>query len=90
MALSAPAAPVPARPSARRNDKDGDVIGLSLSSISKPYVHAGVVQTVALRNIRDHGYLSVYASALVAEGKVARNATSIQVGHLGSLRVQGS
>ncbi|HEY7390226.1 MAG TPA: substrate-binding domain-containing protein [Bryobacteraceae bacterium] len=90
MAISAPAVPGAGEAVRQSQRKDVDVIGLSLPSISKSYVHAGLVQTVVLWNVRDLGYLSVYASALVAEGKVARSATSLQVGRLRSLRVQGS
>jgi rhamnose transport system permease protein len=49
-----------------------------------------VVQTVVLWSTRDLGYLAVYASALLAEGKIPQSATSIQAGRLGSLQIQGS
>ena len=67
-----------------------DVIGLSLPSISKPYVHEGVVQTVVLWSTRDLGYLAVYASSLLAQNTIPQGATSIEAGRLGSLRIQGS
>lgn len=90
MAISAPAVPGSGEAvrQARRNDVD--VIGLSLPSISKPYVHDGVVQTVILWSTRDLGYLAVYASALLVEGKIPQGTTAIHAGRLGSLRVRGS
>jgi rhamnose transport system permease protein len=90
MAISAPAVPGAGEAVRQAERKDVDVIGLSLPSICKPYVHEGVVQTVVLWSVRDLGYLSVYASALVAEGKFPPAAASIEAGRLGSLRVQGS
>ena len=90
MAISAPAVPGSGEAvrQARRNDVD--VIGLSLPSISKPYVHDGVVQSVVLWSTRDLGYLAVYASALLVEGKIPQGATAIHAGRLGPLRVRGS
>ena len=90
MAISAPAVPGSGEAvrQARRNDVD--VIGLSLPSISKPYVHDGVVQTVVLWSTRDLGYLAVYASALLVEGKIPQGASAIHAGRLGPLRVRGS
>lgn len=66
------------------------MIGLSLPSITKPYVHEGFVQTVVLWSTRDLGYLAVFAGSLLAEGKIPPGAGSIQAGRLGSLRIQGS
>ena len=50
MAISAPAVPGAAEAVRQANRKDVNVIGLSLPNINKPYVHAGVVQTVVLWN----------------------------------------
>ena len=90
MAISAPAVPGAGEAVRQAGRKDVDVIGLSLPSITKPYVHEGVVQTVVLWSTRDLGYLAVFASSLLAEGKIPPGATSIQAGRLGSLRIQGS
>jgi rhamnose transport system permease protein len=90
MAISAPAVPGAGEAVRQGVRKDVDVIGLSLPSITKPYVHEGVVQTVVLWSTRDLGYLSVFASSLLAEGKIPPGAGSIQAGRLGSLRIQGS
>ena len=66
------------------------MIGLSLPNINKPYVHDGIVQTVVLWNTRDLGYLTVYAGALLAGGRLDASASSIQAGRLGTITVRGS
>jgi rhamnose transport system substrate-binding protein/rhamnose transport system permease protein len=90
MAISAPAVPGAGEAVRQAGRKDVDVIGLSLPSICKPYVHDGVVQTVVLWSTRDLGYLTVYASALLAQGKISPGTPSLQAGRLGSLRVSGT
>jgi rhamnose transport system permease protein len=90
MAISAPAVPGAGEAVRQAGRKDVDVIGLSLPSISKPYLHEGIVQTVVLWSTRDLGYLAVYASSLLAERKIPQGAASIEAGRLGSLRIQGS
>ena len=69
MAISAPAVPGAAEAVRQAGRKDVDVIGLSLPSICKPYVHDGVVQTVVLWSTHDLGYLTVYASSLLVQNK---------------------
>ena len=90
MAISAPAVPGAAEAVRQAGRKDVDVIGLSLPSICKPYVHDGVVQTVVLWSTHDLGYLTVYAGSLLAQNKIPRGATSIQAGRLGTLEIRGS
>ena len=90
MAISAPAVPGAGEAVRQGGRKDVDVIGLSLPSICKPYVHGGVVQTVVLWSTRDLGYLTVYASDLLVQGKIPPGASSIRAGRLGSLEVQGT
>jgi len=90
MAISAPAVPGSAEAVRQAGRKDVNVIGLSLPNINKPYVHDGVVQTVVLWNTKDLGYLSVYASRLVADHKLTAGATSIQAGRLGQIEVRKS
>jgi rhamnose transport system permease protein len=90
MAISAPAVPGSGEAVRQAGRKDVDVIGLSLPSICKPYVHEGVVQTVVLWSTRDLGYLTVYASTLLAQGKIPTGTTSVDTGRLGALRVHGS
>src|SRR5260370_13276615 len=70
--------------------KDVYVIGLSLPSMCKPYVHDGVVQTVVLWSTRDLGYLTVYAGSLLAQNKLPGGVISVQAGRLGTLQVRGT
>ncbi len=90
MAISAPAVPGAAEAVSQAGRKDVDVIGLSLPSICKPYVHAGIVQTVVLWSTRDLGYLTVYSGWLLAGNKLPAGATSIQAGRLGAIEVRGA
>ena len=90
MAISAPAVPGAAEAVRQAGRRDVDVIGLSLPSISKPYVESGVVQTVVLWSTRDLGYLTVYAGSLVAQNKLSPGATSMAAGRLGELEIRGS
>jgi rhamnose transport system substrate-binding protein len=90
MAISAPAVPGSAEAVRQAGRTDVNVIGLSLPNINKPYVHSGVVQTVVLWNTRDLGYLTVYAGALAANGRLEAGAHSLQAGRLGAIEVRGS
>jgi rhamnose transport system substrate-binding protein len=90
MAISAPAVPAAGEAVRQAGRKNVDVIGLSLPSICKPYVHAGIVQTVVLWSTRDLGYLTVYSGLLLAQNKLSAGATSVQAGRLGTLQIRGS
>ena len=92
MAISAPAVPGSAEAVLQAGRKDIHVIGLSLPNINKPYVHGGVVQTVVLWNTRDLGYLSVYASALLAQGRLpgGTGTRAFQAGRLGAIQIRDS
>jgi rhamnose transport system substrate-binding protein len=90
MAISAPAVPGAAEAVRQAGRKDVDVIGLSLPSICKPYVHDGTVQTVVLWSTHDLGYLTVYAGSLLAQNKIPSGGTTIQAGRLGNLEIRGS
>src|SRR6185312_10910611 len=87
MAISAPAVPGAGEAIRQSGRKDVNVIGLSLPSICKPYIHDGSVQTIVLWNTRDLGYLTVYASSLLAQNKIASGAGSMQAGRLGSIEI---
>ncbi len=89
MAISAPAVPGAAEAVRQAGRKDLNVIGLSLPNINKPYVHGDVVQTVVLWNTKDLGYLTVYASTLLAQGKVPPGARSLGAGRIGNVEVRG-
>jgi rhamnose transport system substrate-binding protein len=89
MAISAPAVPGSGEAVKQAGRKDVKVIGLSLPNLNKRYVHEDWVQAVVLWNTHDLGYLTVYAGAQLAAGKLARGATSIQAGPLGTIEIQG-
>lgn len=89
IAISAPAVPGAAE-AVQQSGGRVDVIGLSLPTICRPYIHSGVVQTIVLWNTRDLGYLTVYAGWLTSQKKIAPNATTVSAGRLGSLEIKGS
>jgi rhamnose transport system substrate-binding protein len=88
MAISAPAVPGAAEAVRQAGRTDVNVIGLSLPNINKPYVHAGVVQTVVLWNTNDLGYLAVYSSAMVAQHRLSPGARALDAGRLGTIEVR--
>ena len=90
MAISAPAVPGAAEAVRQAGRKNVDVIGLSLPSICKPYVHDGIVQTVVLWSTRDLGYLTIYSGWLLVQNKLPAGAASVQAGRLGLLQIRGS
>ncbi|HEY9137657.1 MAG TPA: substrate-binding domain-containing protein [Terriglobus sp.] len=90
IAISAPAVPGAAEAVQQSGRANVDVIGLSLPSICRTYIHRGTVQAIYLWNTKDLGYLTVYAGAMKAEGRISPNATSIRAGRLGDLTVRGS
>jgi rhamnose transport system substrate-binding protein len=90
MDISAPAVPGSAEAVAQSGRTDVDVIGTSLPSICRPYIHAGTVQSIVLWSVRDLGYLTVYAGWLDAQHRIAPGSTSIEAGRLGRLEVRGS
>lgn len=89
MAISAPALPGSAEAVRQAKRADVHVIGLSLPNINKPYVHAGVVQTVVLWNTKDLGYLAVYASALAVRNQLGPGAKTLSAGRLGEIEIRG-
>jgi rhamnose transport system permease protein len=89
MAISAPSVPGAAE-AVQQSGRKVDVIGLSLPSICKPYIHSGVVQSIVLWNTRDLGYLTVYAGWLDAMKKISPGQDRISVGRLGQLKIEGS
>jgi rhamnose transport system substrate-binding protein len=90
MDISAPAVPGSAEAVLQSGRRNVDVIGLSLPTICKPYIHGGSVQSIVLWNTRDLGYLTVYAGWLDAHHKIEPSARSVSVGRLGRLTVRGS
>jgi rhamnose transport system permease protein len=89
MAISAPAVPGAAEAVRQAGRRDVKVMGLSLPNMNKPYVHAGVVQTVVLWNTTNLGYLTVQAAAQAVRGTLTAGTTSAMAGRLGPVEVRG-
>jgi rhamnose transport system permease protein len=89
MAISAPAVPGAAEAVKQSGRTDVKVTGLSLPNMCKPYVKAGIAESVVLWNTANLGYLGVYASKLAADGTLHRGVTSIDAGRLGMIAVDG-
>ena len=90
MDISAPAVPGSAEAVLQSGRQNVDVIGLSLPTICKPYIHSGSVQSIVLWNVRNLGYLTVYAGWLDVQHKIETSGGLLSVGRLGKLSVQGS
>jgi rhamnose transport system permease protein len=53
----------------------------------KPYVHAGVIDSIVLWNTLDLGYLTVYAANAASNGTLKRGDQNISAGRLGKVEV---
>ena len=89
MAIAAPAVPGAAEAVKQSGRTDVKVTGLSLPTMCKPYVKAGVIKSIILWNTVDLGYLTVYASSALSAGKLRRGDTSLEAGRLGKIDVVG-
>src|SRR5262249_21702066 len=89
MAIAAPAVPGAAEAVKQSGRSDVKVTGLSLPNMCKPYVHAGVVESIVLWNTLDLGYLTVQAAAALATGRLAAGAHEMAAGRLGRIEVRG-
>jgi rhamnose transport system permease protein len=87
MAIAAPAVPGAAEAVQQSGRKDVKVTGLSLPNMNKPYVHAGVVESVVLWNTVDLGYLTVYAANALTTGKLKPGYKELLVGRIGKIAV---
>jgi rhamnose transport system substrate-binding protein len=90
MDISAPAVPGSAEAILQSRRPDVDVIGLSLPTICRPYIHSGAVESIVLWNTHDLGYLTVYAGWMDARHKLPPSLASVSAGRLGKLTVRGS
>jgi rhamnose transport system substrate-binding protein len=88
MGIAAPAVPGIAEAVKQSGRTDVKVTGLSLPNLCKPYVHAGVIQSVVLWNTRDLGYLTVLSAHALALGKLRPGQTSLDAGRLGKIEVR--
>lgn len=87
MAIAAPAVPGAAEAVEQSGRKDVKVTGLSLPNMNKPYVHAGVVDSVVLWNTVDLGYLTVYAAKALITGELKSTDKELRAGRLGVVEV---
>ena len=90
MGIAAPAVPGAAEAVKQSGRSDVKVIGLSLPSLTKSYVHDGVVDAVVLWNTRDLGYLTIYAAQALRTGTLKPGVTSLAAGRLGNVEVKGT
>jgi rhamnose transport system permease protein len=65
------------------------VIGLSVPSLCRSYVHAGTVPSILLWNTVDLGYLTVHVADALARERLAPGAHTFAAGRLGDLAVEG-
>ena len=87
--IAAPAVPGIAEAVKQSGRTDVKVTGLSLPNMCKPYVRDGIISSVVLWNTADLGYLTVYAADALARGRLARGATSMEAGRLGTIAIDG-
>jgi rhamnose transport system permease protein len=89
VAIAAPAVPGAAEAVQQSGRSDVRVIGLSLPNLCKPYVRAGVVDSIVLWNTIDLGYLTVRVADAMARGELRPGAKELQAGRLGTIEVRG-
>ena len=87
MAIAAPAVPGAAEAVKQSGRNDVKVTGLSLPNMNKPYVKAGVVESVVLWNTVDLGYLTVYAANALSRGQLKRGDREFAAGRLNKIEV---
>jgi rhamnose transport system permease protein len=89
MGIAAPAVPGAAEAVKQSGRADVKVTGLSLPNMCKPYVHAGVIESIVLWNTVDLGYLTVHASRALSAGELQAGARELKAGRLGAIAVHG-
>jgi rhamnose transport system permease protein len=87
MAIAAPAVPGAAEAVKQAGRRDVKVIGLSLPSMCRTYIHEGIIESIVLWNTRDLGYLTVYAAQAAATGRLKRGDRQLEAGRLGRVEV---
>jgi rhamnose transport system substrate-binding protein len=88
VAIAAPAVPGAAEAVKQSGRRDVKVIGLSLPSLCRSYVHEGVIESIVLWNTIDLGYLTVYASSALSRGQLKRGDRELVAGRLGKVEVR--
>jgi rhamnose transport system substrate-binding protein len=87
--IAAPAVPGVAEAVKQSGRTDVKVTGLSLPNMCKPYIHAGIIDSIVLWNTRNLGYLTVEAAAALASGRLHPGVSSLDAGRLGKIDVHG-
>jgi Ribose/xylose/arabinose/galactoside ABC-type transport systems, permease components len=87
--IAAPAVPGVAEAVKQSGREDVKVTGLSLPNMCKPYVHAGIIDSIVLWNTGNLGYLTVQAAAALKAGRLYRGVTQLDAGKLGPIEVHG-
>lgn len=89
MGIAAPAVPGAAEAVVQSGRKDVKVIGLSLPSLCREFIHKGVVDCIVLWNTVDLGYLTVHAARALAQGDIKAGSTTMEAGRLGKIEIAG-
>jgi rhamnose transport system permease protein len=89
MAIAAPAVPGAAEAVKQSGRTDVKVTGLSLPNMCRPYIKAGVVESIVLWDTVKLGSLAVVTADAVASGRLKRGDTSFDAGPLGTFAVAG-
>jgi rhamnose transport system substrate-binding protein len=90
MGVAAPAVPGAAEAVKQSGRQDVKVIGLSIPSLCKSYVHDGVIESFVLWNTLDLGYLTVYAANELSAGKLKLGDKEINAGRLKKIEIKES
>ncbi len=88
MGVAAPAVPGAAEAVKQSGRNDVKVIGLSIPSLCKSYVHDGVIESFVLWNTLDLGYLTVFAGNELSAGRLKPGDKEINAGKLKRLEVK--
>jgi rhamnose transport system permease protein len=88
MGIATPAVPGAAEAVKQSGRTDVKVIGLSLPTMCKPYVQAGVIESVVLWNTIDLGYLTVQAAEALSRGRLKAGQRSLTAGRLGVVEIR--
>lgn len=88
MGVAAPAVPGAAEAVKQSGRADVKVIGLSIPSLCKSYVHDGVIESFVLWNTLDLGYLTVYAANELSAGRLKLGDKEVKAGRLGKIEVK--
>jgi len=88
MGIAAPAVPGAAEAVKQSGRADVRVIGLSIPSLCKSYVHDGVIESFVLWNTLDLGYLTVYAANELSTGRLNPGDKEVKAGRLGKIEVK--